>query len=221
MFNEQHSSSQKKSKFEYEIPFIHFSNKTFLFGMYTKLLDFENHFEVIATRYRNIALTWLLATYAGIGFLLSGETETLIIDHVVSVVLMSFIGMIGITLIGHLDINIYNRFWSALFIEEIIMEERYPFLPKTQKTTLLIDKKRNNLFSHGWLYFTEIFLLIITAGVALCTLKGNLSWNERMIWLFALLIFSGFLLGFLIKSGNDAQKALYTQLENRRKQIEK
>ena len=218
MFNESENSAPKTG-FDYEIDFIQYSNKTFLYGIYIKLSYFENHFDNIATRYRNIALTWLLATYAGIGFLLSTETETLIIDHLLAVLLICFIGMLGITLIWHLDVNVYHRFWTALFAEEVIMEEQYAFLPQIQRTTLLIDKDRDKLFSQGWLYITAILLLAITVGVALCTVSGDLSRTARIGWLLFLVVLSASLLTLMIRCGKLAQKTLEQLLERRRKEV--
>lgn len=207
--------------FDYEIDLIQYSTKTFLYGIYTKLTHFERHFDIITTRYRNIALTWLLATYAGIGFLLSTETQTLIIDHLLAVIFICFIGMLGVALIWHLDMNVYHRFWTALFVEEVIMEEQHPFLQSTKRMTLLIDKEREKLFSQGWLHLTAILLLAITAGVALCTVKNEISEMARLSWLLALFGFAACMLTFMIKCGKNSQKALMRLLELRRKEVNK
>lgn len=158
-----------------DVDLITYSQKSFILGLYTRLSQFERHFDLITTKYKYIAFTWLLATYAGIGFILSNETQMLIFSHLIGVAVICAVGIIGNTLIWHLDINIYHRFWTSLFVEEMIMEESHSFLLQSKKVTFLIDEDREHFFSQGLLYCISNSLLIITLGVSLVTLCQECS----------------------------------------------
>lgn len=156
-----------RSDVDYIPDIVTCSQKTLIFGIYTKLNEFERHFEIVSTKYKYVALTWLLASFAGIGFLLSTESTELPFPHMIAVAIVSFIGLIGVSLIGNFDVNVYHRFWAALFVEEVVMEERYKFLLQSRKITLLIDESRERVFSQGLLYQVANSILIITMGVCL------------------------------------------------------
>jgi hypothetical protein len=161
------SDEGSRSSSDYVVDIIPFTKKTLIFGLYSKLNEFERHFEIISTRYKNITLTWLLGCFGGIGFLFSRETSDLVFPHFIAVAIVGFIGLIGVSLIGNMDMNVYHRFWAALFVEELILEERNPFLLQSRKITLLIDESKERLFSQGLLYLVANLILIITIEVSL------------------------------------------------------
>ncbi|HSW85912.1 MAG TPA: hypothetical protein VLG49_00270 [Rhabdochlamydiaceae bacterium] len=194
----------------------HSSHKAFIQAIYFKLNQFERHFELITTKYKNIALTWLLATYAAVGFLLSNEAKGLI-DHLSAVSIICFIGLVGVSLIWHLDMNVYHRFWSALFIEEVIMEEKYPHLLQSKTITLLIDKSREKFFTRGAFYFIADILLVITMAAAVFPLIQHSSLYSIIGTEIGFLVFLILLLFFMIKYSNKLQKSFSQLLEIRRK----
>ncbi|HSX04565.1 MAG TPA: hypothetical protein VLG76_07550 [Rhabdochlamydiaceae bacterium] len=202
---------------EHEINFIKYGSKMLTFVIYTRLCQLDRHFESITTKYKYIALTWLLATYAGIGYLLSGKLPNLLFDDLVVVAIICFIGIVGITLIWHLDINVYQRFWFALFAEEVIIEEKNPFLLQTKRAMLLIDKSKEKLFSQGLLYLIADILLIITAGVAIFSLSKNKLLHIKIIILACVGSFLFLLAFYMIRNMIRLQKNLHELIEFRRK----
>lgn len=182
--------SEEALESDYTVNITEYTNKTLQYGLYNKLSQFERHFESITTKYKNIALTWLLATYGAIGFLLSGEVASLPINHFLAVGIVSFIGTIGVALIWHLDMNVYHRFWAALFIEEVVIEEKNSFLLQSKKIAHLIDESRERVFSQGLLYQIANTLLIITIFVSLASLfRGS-----NHIIIFCLFLFSALII---------------------------
>ncbi len=160
-FSEESSSSS-----EYKIEVVGYGPKTIIYGLHTVLTEFERHFENISTKYKYMALTWLLATFGGIGFLMSSEINGLLFNHFIGIIVISLIGLIGISLIWHLDMNVYHRFWSAILIEEILMEERYAYLLQSRRIAFLIDESRERIFSQGLLYLVANTLSLITIGIS-------------------------------------------------------
>lgn len=217
MFNEPFQEPTQSS-FNYEIDVPGYSHKTFIFSVYTRLNQFERHFELISAKYKNMALTWLLAIYAAIGFLFSNETETLIFDHLAAVSSICFIGIIGITLIWHLDMNVYHRFWSALFIEEVLMEEKNPFLLRSKKISLLIDDSRERFLSQGFLYITANILLALTMSVSLMNIFKDNSFVLFYVMCFLLFIFVSVITFLFLYIGKRFQKNISVLLEQRRQE---
>jgi len=157
---------ETKTDVNYTVDFIGYSQKTLAYGLYAKLNQFEQHFDTITTKYKNIALTWVLAVYAAIGFLLSNETTGLPFNHLVAVIITCVIGVIGISLIWHLDLNVYHRFWAAVFIEEIRFEREFKFLLHSRSSELLIDDNRERIFSQSLLYMIANILITLTLCVS-------------------------------------------------------
>ena len=174
LYNEE-TEQKKSAETDYVLDFIGYSQKTLNYGLYTKLNEFESHLETISTKYKQIALTWLLATFAGIGFLLSVQTAQLPVNHLVAVSLIAMIGLLGVTLLWHLDVNIYNLFWTAVFIEEIRMEKKLDFVCQTRSLMLLIDEDREKIFHHGLFYIIANSLLVCTIAAAMFYLFRNLD----------------------------------------------
>ncbi len=85
----------------------------------------ERHFNTLQGAYRALASTWLLAMFAGIGFLLNSNIEH---RHL----LISLTGLattIGVFLLWFPDLCVYHRLLLAAFEEARILELQHPSLP--------------------------------------------------------------------------------------------
>jgi hypothetical protein len=149
-----------------ELEFIDYTQNTVNYWLYKKLSKFEQHFDELSAKHTNIALTWLLGTYAGIGFLFSVNIKSLPFDHMICVVVISMFGFLGNSILWHLAVNIYTKFWAAVLIEEILMERKFPFLLNFKSISLLIVNHREKNFSHGLFYMVSNSLLVLTMGAA-------------------------------------------------------
>ncbi len=88
----------------------------------------EQHFNNIEVNYRQLASTWLLATFAGIGFCLTKDTG-LRLEREWIIAGIAFAGTIGILLLWVLDMLAYHQLLGSFFAEGIKFEERYRWLP--------------------------------------------------------------------------------------------
>jgi hypothetical protein len=93
----------------------------------------EHHFNNLCFKIRTLASTWLLATFAGVGFLLTKQIgEQLEIDHLL--VLLCWGGAIGIMVLWILDLLIYQKLLHAWFNAREEIEDRNAGFPQIWKT---------------------------------------------------------------------------------------
>jgi hypothetical protein len=65
----------------------------------SELASAERHFNTLESSYRALASTWLLATFAGAGFVLTADRLQVPFDKIWLVVVIGLAGCIGITLL--------------------------------------------------------------------------------------------------------------------------
>lgn len=169
----------------------HRTTKSIIYSMYLKLTKFEHHFDIISTKYKYMALTWIFGTYAAIGFILSKEVENPPFNPITAVIIVCCIGMAILSLIWHLDINIYTKFWAVIFIEEIKMERMFDFLSKSRNLELLIDDDRQRIVSQGVLYMiaNSLFLATIAISTVYLTQPKTIFTYTGIVAFFALSIY--------------------------------
>ena len=126
----------------------------------------ERHFNELQTGYRNLASTWLLATFAGMGFAISNTFHVDVAPELF-VAALAMAGALGITLLWILDLLVYHRLLDACFIEGLILEERYPWLPPFRGNMMKTQTGQGVLFRTVGFYMIPIVLLIGIASVAI------------------------------------------------------
>jgi hypothetical protein len=126
----------------------------------------ERHFNELQSGYRNLASTWLLATFAGMGFAISNTFHVDVVPEVF-VAALAVAGALGITLLWILDLLVYHRLLDACFIEGLILEEQYPWLPPFRGNMMKTQAGQGVLFRTVGFYMTPIVLLIAIASIAL------------------------------------------------------
>src|SRR5438874_459210 len=102
------------------------SSPQLIWDMYLALVQECHHFNALESTYRTLASTWLLAAFAGIGYILTSVhagTELLISG-------LSAAGAAGIVLLWVLDMLVYHRLLGAAFSEQLGFEERHSWLPQ-------------------------------------------------------------------------------------------
>lgn len=145
------------------IDFFGGDDNILIFGFYNQLKQHKNHFSSIQLRYRTLTSTWLLAAFAGIGFLLSGHSEIeLPFNALFGVILLCFCAGFGTTLLWFLDIVLYQRLWSGTVVEMARLEEAHSWLPPINLNTLMIRKDKKYRFSQSYFYIgiNGFFILI-------------------------------------------------------------
>jgi hypothetical protein len=143
---------------------------------------FERHFNQLQATYRTLASTWLLATFAGIGFtLLNGKSIP--IDWLLAAAVIAVLGAAGISLLWNLDLLVYHRLLDAAFYTGLQIEKRHTELPQL-RTHMACATHRHGVIGHVmWFYIVGIDALL---GIA--TLLASLGLDAHgWVWLLAAL----------------------------------
>jgi len=92
----------------------------------------EHHFNDLCFKIRALASTWLLATFAGVGFFLSKSIQIkLEIEHLL--VILCWAGSIGIIVLWILDLQIYQKLLNAWFDAREPIEIRNKDFPQIRE----------------------------------------------------------------------------------------
>ena len=171
----------------------------------------ERHFNSVQTGYRNMASAWLLASFAGIGFALSQKLE-IVFDRELLVVAVALAGGLGISLLWVLDLLVYHRLLDSCFIEGLILEERYPWLPPFRSNMMKIQAGQGVLFRTVGFYLAPIVVLIIvaTGALALWCYRGNYPLAAALSVVTG--VASAFLAGTVIRSKTENTAAIIETL---------
>lgn len=103
----------------------------------------ERHFNQLQSAYRGLASTWLLATFAGVGYLFSKDSR--FPDPYLMGASVFLAGGVGIRLIWMLDLGVYHQLLIAVFQEGYRLEKFFDWLPGL----------RTNMFNHGKVYLED------------------------------------------------------------------
>jgi hypothetical protein len=96
------------------------------------ITEAEHHFNNLCFKIRTLASTWLLATFAGVGFLITKSIEpNLKVENIL--VLLCWVGSLGILVLWILDLQIYQKLLSAWFDARKPIEERNPGYPQIRQ----------------------------------------------------------------------------------------
>lgn len=137
----------------------------------------ERHFNQLQASYRALASTWLLATFAGIGFTVV-NAKSMPIDWLAVATGVAASGAVGIALLWNLDLLVYHRLLDVMFFTgrkiEMIHQEQPPF-----RIHML------RLFSHVgvvghviWFYMlgTDLLIAIGTATASIEFAQRQMPW---------------------------------------------
>jgi hypothetical protein len=132
----------------------------------------ERHFNEIQARYRALASTWLLATFAGIGFVLSAESFDLPVPRLFVVAGIALAGTVGLVLLWNLDVRVYHRLLDAYFWEGLRLESRNPWVPQVRQRMLDFTNDRGVLPRVNVFYIAGVAVEGVIAAAAF-TLWGS------------------------------------------------
>jgi hypothetical protein len=135
----------------------------------------ERHFNGLQTGYRNMASVWLLATFSGLGFAISQKLEVTV-QREFLIIVIAIAGGVGIALLWVLDLLVYHRLLDSCFIEGLILEERYSWLPAFRSNMMTTQNKQGVVFRTVGFYLAPIVLLILISTAALEVLCIREKW---------------------------------------------
>lgn len=136
---------------------------------FVELGNYERHFNEMQSRYRAPASTWLLATFVGVGFILSQETLDVPVSRELAVAMLALFGAFGIGLLWNLDLMVYHRLQDAVFAAGLRLEINNRQLPPVRRNMM-----RTGI--HGVLPRVISFYLGASGVLLLISLTGFVVW---------------------------------------------
>jgi hypothetical protein len=121
----------------------------------------ERHFNDLVTKYRLLASQWLLAAFAGIGFIMTTDPN-LDFDKLWLVTGICYISAIGIWQLWRMDLLVYHRLLSACFSAGVDMENHHEFLPGIKNRMLNTVPEKDVTHVLFYFYFLSIAVLSLT-----------------------------------------------------------
>lgn len=141
------------------------------YGLYCKLRSYSHHYHNVKLRLKLLSITWFLAAFIGMGYILSGQEAGLPVTSLVSIIILAFLGACGILLLSFLDIAVYHRLVEAILLSAIAYEQKYTFLTSALQSAgkLLLTKKKKigPVIYDGIFYAYLCFLLLLIGDIAL------------------------------------------------------
>lgn len=138
-----------------------------------ELDDREKHFNDLQSRYRTLASTWLLAAFAGCGFVFSKALTAPVSSHLIAI-FIALAGACGIMLLWVLDVVVYHDLLIAGYVAGRRLEETFEWLPPVRRT---FDKLREGPVR--WyianFYIVGITILLLIAAVTCWFWRGGYS----------------------------------------------
>jgi hypothetical protein len=145
-------------------------SKDQIWKMYSEVGVIERHFNDLQGKYRVMASTWLLATFAALGFIFTQTLNTRIPGELIAAGIATA-SAIGISLIWVLDLLVYHRLLAAAFAEGYELEQQYDWLPCIHTNMYNLHNGIGVLPKVVWFYLS---------GVAIQSLIGSVTLS---IWL--------------------------------------
>jgi hypothetical protein len=127
--------------------------------------NFERHFNQLQASYRALASTWLLATFAGIGFVVVNQ-KGIPFDWPVAVSGICLLGALGIGLLWALDLLVYHRLLDAFFFTARRIELGHAEQPPYRLNLYNIVKDQGVVSTVILFYLCGVGVLILLATLA-------------------------------------------------------
>lgn len=177
--------------------------------MYKNLGERCEHFNKLESSYRSLASTWLLATFAAVGFLLKEEVPY----KILIVFAVSVAGASGVFLLWLLDLMVYHRLLSAVFAEQLCLESKFPWLPQVSHNMMQLHDGRGVLPKVVWFYIIAYVTLIGIGSFAFGKACGSISGVPgQLVAALAFFVMVGVLVGrYMYRNGTSStgEEALY------------
>jgi hypothetical protein len=134
--------------------------------IYLEVGNAERHFNQLGHQYRLLASTWLLGTFAAVGYVLAkvgAKPEDLLGPYrELIVTAIAFAGATGITLVWLLDLRVYQQLLGSFFLAGLDLEDEHEWLPPIRHDMIRTQRQGTVMVNVAWFYVgcTTILLLI-------------------------------------------------------------
>lgn len=171
--------------------------ESLVYGLYTKLRNYQYHYNLIKVKYKVLSFSWLFATFIGFGYLFSGKEGALPfgLNYLVVVSLLSVLASVGLLLLCFLDVAVYHRLIEVIFRGCLYLENKHSYLMQTHHMMAkFLNKGRvvTPVFYDGLFYIGFTTILLIIADTCLMTHFVSLgcisSFYAKLAWLVGLFL---------------------------------
>lgn len=148
---------------DFEVDEISSDPETLAYGLYSILTTYKNHFQNLQNKFKALSVTWVLATFIGIGYIISGYEFNLKINVFLIIMFLSLLAAQGVFLLWFLDVGIYDKLIKSVWLEIYKLEEKFPLIGKSHHhmaKLLSYDKKSKNIYGFFYIYFVTFFIFI-------------------------------------------------------------
>ena len=137
----------------------------------------EKHFNDLQAEYRSLASTWLLAAFAGIGFVLSTTlTPSVPVEALVTGIAIA--GAIGIALLWVLDVLVYHDLLVVGYVAGQHLERVFPWLPPV-RTQFRRQRRLKPVRKYVALFYTAGIVVLCLAAATVIIASG-----KAKVWAF-------------------------------------
>jgi hypothetical protein len=149
----------------------------FIWNMVQECGEQERHFNTIQGAYRGLASTWLLAMFAGIGYILDNKINP---THLLIALTGASIAF-GIALLWMLDVLVYHRLLLAAFEEGRNLEDSYAWLPQIRNRMRAQGRYEEAGRCATWFYVGLALAGALVCAVELAQILVATNWAAAVI----------------------------------------
>ena len=121
-----------------------------------------DHYSAVKQKYKQLALSWLIAAFIAFGYLASGQEAGLPFSNLIAIIFIAFIAASGVFLLWFLDVCVYHRLLRSIFASNLIIENRCKTIsPSYHTMAFLLQTKRFDPSMSDGLYYAIISFIIL------------------------------------------------------------
>jgi len=124
---------------DYTVDVITGSANKLYYGINSKLRVYQYHYNASKVKNKLVSMTWIIASFVGFGYLLSGQEVGLPLNTLTTISLLACLSTIGLMLLWFLDVVVYHRLIESIFTEQLILEDTFPGLSSTHHHMVIVD----------------------------------------------------------------------------------
>lgn len=164
-----------------------------VYARYTKVaysLQNSNHTQLT---YKSATLTWMVATYIGIGYSPSSFEVSLPFNSLLVVVSICVASFLVLVSIWYLDLIVEEKKIAKAVHNGLTLEERYPFLPKSYHNVVKMNYLLGYVSRKSVFYLAWASILILT----MCASTTTYFFQKKYLFWWLPLVCTGLLIPLL------------------------
>ena len=186
------------------------------YGLYKKMNMYQYHYNSVKVKYKVLAVTWFIASFFGISYIVLGKEVSLPVDKLLAISLLGFFSSIGIFLLCFFDVSVYHRLGESIFAACANFEVRYPKLGKSHRNMakLLVRGKTSPVIFDGVFYCSLTFVLLLLSDICLYFYLTIISSVLSLVVFYSFLLLVLLLDFFILCSSSKLISAAKKELQD-------